>query len=344
MAPLNVLGSSGGVLPSMGFGAAPLGNLYRPLTDAEVHALLHAAWDAGFRYFDTAPLYGFGLSEQRLGAFLGSKPRDSFIVSTKAGRILVPNDGWHEQRAYFVDAPAYEPVFDYSYDGIMRSFEASLERLNLDRIDILLMHDIGEKTHGAAHDAQFHIAMEGGYRAMDELRRAGLVGSIGIGANEWQVCDLAMDRGDWDCFLLAGRYTLLEQGALVPFLERCGRESKQVIIGGAFNSGILATGVVEGARFDYGTAPADVVARVQALDAVCRVHRVPLAAAALQFPLAHSAVSTVIPGFGSKAELDEILQWTATAIPPAFWQDLKARGLIDQRAPVPSDAVCMVLT
>lgn len=344
MAPSDVLGSSAGVLPILGFGAAPLGNLYRPLTDANAHALLDAAWGAGFRYFDTAPLYGFGLSEQRLGAFFASKPRDNFIVSTKVGRVLVPNEGWHEQRDYFIDAPAYEPVFDYSYDGIMRSFEASLKRLGLDRIDVLLMHDIGEKTHGTAHDAQFRIAMEGGYRAMDELRRAGSVGSIGIGANEWQVCDLAMDRGDWDCFLLAGRYTLLEQGALVPFLERCMRESKRVIIGGAFNSGILATGAIDGARFDYGAAPADVVARVQALDAICRAHRVPLAAAALQFPLAHPAVSTVLPGFGSQSELNEILQWTAAAIPPAFWQDLKNSGLINENAPVPSDTVCMVLT
>ncbi len=343
MAPLRVLSSSGEKLPALGFGAAPLGNLYRPMTDGEAHALLQAAWDEGLRYFDTAPLYGFGLSERRVGTFLREKPREDFLVSTKVGRILVPNAGWHTQRDYFVDALPYEPVFDYSYDGIMRSFEASLERLGLERIDILLMHDIGEKTHGAVHEEQFRIAIDGGYRAMDELRRASAVKAIGIGANEWQVCDLAMDRGDWDCFLLAGRYTLLEQGALVPFLERCVREDKQIIAGGAFNSGILATGAVEGARFNYDVAPAGIVDRVHALDAVCRTYRVPLAAAALQFPLAHPAVRTVIPGFGNRAELDQVLQWMAYAIPAQFWDELKDAGLLDKRAPIPSDAICMVL-
>ncbi|MEP2757716.1 aldo/keto reductase [Parvibaculum sp.] len=343
MALADVLGSSAGKLPALGFGAAPLGNLYRPLAEEDARVLLHAAWGEGLRYFDTAPLYGFGLSERRLGGFLGEKPRDSFLVSTKAGRTLVPNKDWHGQRDYFIDAPAYEPVFDYSYDGIMRSFEESLERMGLDRLDILLMHDIGEKTHGDAHEEMFRVAMDGGYRAMEELRRSGAVKAIGLGVNEWQVCNLAMDRGDWDCFLLAGRYTLLEQGALVPFLERCTRENKSVIIGGAFNSGILATGAVEGARFDYDAAPADIVARVRALDDACRAHRVPLAAAALQFPLAHPAVRTVIPGFGSKLELDEILQWSAVAIPAAFWLDLKSKGLIDERSPVPSDATFMVL-
>lgn len=343
MAPTSVLGSSAGTLPALGFGAAPLGNLYRPLTDGDAEALLRAAWSAGMRYFDTAPLYGFGLSEQRLGTFLRQKPRASFIASTKVGRVLVPNEGWHEQRDYFIDAPAFEPVFDYSYDGIMRSFEESLERLGLDRVDILLMHDIGEKTHGPDHADRFRIAMDGGYRAMDELRRSGAAGAIGIGANEWQVCDLAMDRGDWDCFLLAGRYTLLEQGALVPFLERCAREDKGIVVGGAFNSGILATGAIDGARFDYETAPAEIVNRVRKLDAVCRKHSVPLAAAALQFPLAHPAVRTVIPGFGSMKELDQVLQWMAYAIPAELWEELKHEGLIDPQAPVPSSTTCMVL-
>lgn len=337
MGPLGVSGSPMERLPSFGFGAAPLGNLYRPLTEDKATALLQAAWDAGLRYFDTAPLYGFGLSETRLGAFLRDKPRDQFIISTKVGRILQPNEGWHEQRDYFIDAPAYEPVFDYSHDGIMRSFEASLERLDLDRIDILLMHDIGEKTHGAAHEELFAIAMEGGYTAMDELRRASAVGAIGIGANEWEVCNLALDRGQWDCFLLAGRYTLLEQNALDPFLERCAREGRDVIIGGAFNSGILATGAIDGARFNYDAAPEDVVARVRALNAACDAHGVPLPAAALRFPLAHPAVRSLIPGVGSREELGQLIAWAATPIPPALWHDLAAQGLVDPRAPLPSD-------
>lgn len=336
MARSGLKGLFAGGMPSLGFGAAPLGNLYRALTDGEASGLLHSAWNAGLRYFDTAPLYGFGLSERRLGAFLRGQPRDSFIVSTKVGRLLRPNPGWHEQRDYFIDAPPFEPVFDYSYDGIMRSFEASIERLGLDRVDILLMHDIGAKTHGSAHEALFETAMESGYRAMEELRRSGAVGAIGIGANEWEVCHLALDRGDWDGFLLAGRYTLLEQGALAPFLDRCAAEGKGIVIGGAFNSGILATGAVAGAHFDYGVAPSDVVGKVQALDALCRAHGVPLAAAALQFPFAHPAVVAVIPGFGSAAECEQIMRWMRCDIPPALWAALKGEGLLDRRAPVPS--------
>lgn len=344
MAPPSVQNSLAGKFPALGFGAAPIGNLYRPMTDGEVDALLHAAWDAGLRYFDTAPLYGFGLSERRLGDFLRHKPRGEFLLSTKVGRVLVSNGGWHEQRDYFIGAPGYEPVFDYSYDGIMRSFEASLERLPLERIDLLLMHDIGERTHGAAHKEQFRIAMDGGYRAMDELRRSGAVGAIGIGANEWQVCSLAAERGDWDCFLLAGRYTLLEQDALSPFLENCGRDGRKVILGGVFNSGILATGAIRGAHFDYGVAPAGIAEKVMALDAVCRAHGVPLAAAALQLPSAHPAVMTIIPGFGSTGELGQVLQWAEHPVPQQLWTDLKEKGLLDSRSPVPADARSTVLT
>lgn len=336
MARSGLEGLFAGGMPALGFGAAPLGNLYRAMTDGEASALLHSAWNAGLRYFDTAPLYGFGLSERRLGAFLRGQPRDSFIVSTKVGRLLRPNPGWHEQRDYFIDAPPFEPVFDYSYDGIMRSFEASLERLGLDRIDILLMHDIGAKTHGEAHGPLFETAMESGYRAMEELLRSGSVGAIGIGANEWEVCDLALDRGDWDGFLLAGRYTLLEQEASAPFLDRCVAEGKGIVIGGVFNSGILATGAIAGAHFDYGTAPKAVVEKVQALDALCRAHDVPLAAVALQFPCAHPAVAAVIPGFGSAAEGEQIMQWLRCDIPAALWSALKDEGLLDRRAPVPS--------
>ncbi|MEN6543845.1 aldo/keto reductase [Parvibaculum sp.] len=335
MARSGLRGLFAGGMPTLGFGAAPLGNLYRAMTDGEACSLLHAAGSAGLRYFDTAPLYGFGLSERRLGEFLRGQPRDAFVLSTKVGRVLRPNDGWHAQRDYFIDTPPFEPVFDYSYDGIMRSFDASLERLGVDRIDFLLMHDIGEKTHGAAHEQLFKTAMDGGYRAMEELRRSGAVGAIGIGANEWEVCNLALDRGEWDGFLLAGRYTLLEQGALAPFLDRCVEEGRGVVVGGAFNSGILATGAVGRAHFDYGAAPQAVVVKVQALDTVCRLHGVPLAAAALRFPFAHPAVVAVIPGFGSKAECDQIMQWMQCEIPDALWAALKWEGLIDRRAPVP---------
>jgi D-threo-aldose 1-dehydrogenase len=330
------LGHTGVSLTELGFGAAPIGNLYQPRTDAEVDALLQDAWDAGLRYFDTAPLYGFGLSETRLGKFLRTKPRGDFVISTKVGRLLKPNAGWHEQRAAFIDAAPFEPVYDYSHDGVMRSVEESLERLGLSSIDILLMHDIGAATHGVAHAEVMKVAMEGGYRALDRLRGEGSVKAIGIGANEWQVCAEAMNHGQWDAFLLAGRYTLLEQEPLDAFFPLCAKAGVGIIVGGAFNSGILATGPVEGAHFNYGDVPEEVMDRVRRLDAVCRAHGVPLPAAALQFPRAHPLVATVIPGVANSAELASALDWAARAIPPALWSDLKAEGLLHRNAPVPA--------
>jgi D-threo-aldose 1-dehydrogenase len=330
------LGRTGLVLTALGFGAAPIGNLYRALPDAEVDLLLERAWDAGLRYFDTAPLYGFGLSETRLGRFLRTKPRGEFVVSTKAGRLLKPNAGWHEQRASFIDAAPFEPVFDYSYDGVMRSFEESLTRLGLDAIDILLMHDIGEATHGARHPETMKTAMAGGYAALDELRAAGRVRAIGIGANEWQVCAEAMNHGRWDVFLLAGRYTLLEQEPLDGFFPLCAKAGVGLVIGGAFNSGILATGAVEGAHFNYGDAPAEIMNRVRRLDAVCKSHGVPLPAAALQFPSAHLLVATVIPGVAKETELKSALDWSSRQIPLGLWSDLKSEGLLHRDAPVPA--------
>lgn len=330
------LGRTGLHLTELGFGAAPIGNLYRARSDAEVEALLESAWAAGLRYFDTAPLYGFGLSETRLGRFLQTKPRAEFVVSTKVGRRLVPNAGWHEQRNAFIDAAPFEPVYDYSHDGVMRSIEESLTRLGLDEIDIALLHDIGAATHGADHPQVMKEAMQGGYRALDTLRNEGRLRAIGIGANEWQVCAEAMNHGRWDVFLLAGRYTLLEQQPLDLFFPLCARAGIGLIIGGAFNSGILATGPVEGAHFDYGNAPAEVVARVRRLDAICKAHDVPLPAAALQFPRAHPLVATVIPGIASTDELASALDWAKWKIPAALWSDLKSEGLIAPTAPVPA--------
>lgn len=255
-------------LPRLGMGTAPLGNLYRPLTDAESEHLLEAAWNLGLRYFDTAPLYGFGLSERRLGAFLRGKPRDEYILSTKVGRRLIPNAGYHVQRDYFINADPFEPVFDYSRDGILRAHENSLERLGLDHIDILLMHDIGEVTHGPSHRQIFTTAMKEGYAAMDELRAGGAVGAIGLGVNEWEVCVEAMARGTWDCMLLAGRHTLLQQEA-GDFLNLCIDMNVRVIAAGVFNSGILATGTGTDARYDYEAASDDIATRVSDLARLC---------------------------------------------------------------------------
>lgn len=334
----SVSGSSVSVLdrlPAFGFGAAPLGNLYRARSDDECERMLDAAWARGFRYFDTAPLYGFGLSERRLGAFLQTRPRKEFVISTKAGRVLKANAGTHEQRAYFIDADPFEPHFDYSYDGIMRSYEASLARLGLDRIDILLMHDIGAATHGDDHASHFRRALDGGFRAMDELRRSGAVGAIGLGVNEWQICTEAMAHAKWNVMLLAGRYTLLEQEAL-DFLNLCTDMNVRVIAAGVFNSGVLAAKHFERATFNYDAAPPEIMKRVKALAEICTKHNIPLGAAALQFPCSHPAIVSVLAGFGSLDEITQNFEWARMSIPTALWTDLVDTGLLRADAPLPT--------
>ncbi|WP_181706384.1 aldo/keto reductase [Chthonobacter rhizosphaerae] len=334
--PTRRLGGSDCMATVLGFGGAPLGNLYAPIPEAVAADLLAGTWDAGLRLYDTAPFYGFGLSERRIGDFLREKPRADFVVSTKVGRMLVPDPGDHPARQAFKSALPFRPVFDYSYDAVMRSFEDSLQRLGLDRIDVLLMHDIGRVTHGDRHEELFRIAMDGGARALTELRDQGVVKAIGLGVNEWEVCEAAMDHARWDTFLLAGRYTLLEQESLASFLPRCEREGVTLIVGGPFNSGILATGPVAGARYNYEPAPPEILERARAIEAVCRDHGVPLAAAALAFPLTHPAIASVIPGMANRAELDANLALMRATIPAALWTDLKAAGLIRPDAPIPA--------
>lgn len=332
------LGRTDVEVTSYGFGGAPLGNLFRVIEEREADDLLESAWQAGFRFYDTAPLYGFGLSERRFGDALRARPRDSFVLSTKAGRLLKPNPGMHPEREKFLSPMPFEPVFDFSYDAIMRSFEDSLQRLGMDRIDVFLMHDIGRVTHGADNDRLFPIAMQSGARAFRELREQGVVRAIGLGVNEWEVCEAAMDHAAWDCFLLAGRYTLLEQEALTSFLPRCEKEGVTILVGGAFNSGILATGAVEGALYNYEPAPPEILERVRRIEAVCRDHGVRLPAAALAFPLTHPAVSSVLPGMARMSEFgaNMALIEEGARIPTRFWSDLKAAGLMREDAPVPT--------
>jgi D-threo-aldose 1-dehydrogenase len=320
---------------ALGFGCASLGNLYHAVSDEESSRILDSAWDNGFRYFDTAPHYGQGLSERRVGdALRGSS---DYVLSTKVGRLLRPA-GYASERHGFVSPMPFDIEYDYSYDGVMRSFEDSLQRLGLDRIDILYMHDIGPVTHGVDDKRLFPIAMDGGYRAMDELRRNGLVSAIGLGVNEYEVCEQALEYGDWDCFLLAGRYTLLEQMSLDTFLPKCIDRNCSIVIGGAYNSGILATGVSGKGpwNYDYGPAPEDVVKKVAAIESLCGEFDIPMAAAALQFPLAHPAVASVIPGIGKVSRIDQTLNLFATEIPDEFWQALSERGLIRDDAPTPA--------
>jgi D-threo-aldose 1-dehydrogenase len=323
-------------LPRLGFGGGSIGNLYAAISDGEARHTVEAALGAGVRYFDTAPHYGFGLSETRLGADLAG--RDDVMVSSKVGRLLVPTDATGERHG-FVDAAPFEPVFDYGYDAVMRSWEQSRARLGRDRIDVLLAHDLGRRTHGDDHPARFREFFEGGYRAMRELRDGGAVGAIGLGVNEQAVCEEALEHGDFDVFLLAGRYTLLEQTALDGFLPLCVQRGVSIIVGGPFNSGVLVEGAGRRPHYNYQPAPPEIIARVGRLEAVCAAHGVPLAAAALQFPLAHPVVASVIPGMGSPAQARQAVAWLETAIPSRLWDDLRSEGLLHPDAPTPAERV-----
>lgn len=333
------LGRSDLALSRLGFGAAPIGNLYRPLSETEALSAVQAAWSEGIGYFDTAPHYGFGLSESRLGRGLAQAGATDAVVSTKVGRLLQSIDqvAAAGTRHGFAEAPALEPVFDYSYDGVMRSLEASLQRLGRDSVDILWAHDLGEVTHGAEHPSRWREFMNGGYRAMAELRASGVVKAIGLGANEWQICAQALAEGEFDGFLLAGRYTLLEQGALEEFLPLCAHRGASVVLGGPFNSGILATGVSGSGphHYNYEPAPVEVVARVEQIERICGEFKVPMAAAALQFPAAHPQICTVLAGLASDAEVTRAVNMMSWPLPAALWQALRDARLIHPDAPVP---------
>lgn len=321
------LGATDVVVTRLGLGTAALGNLYRTVPDAEALGALRAAIEGGIGYVDTAPHYGQGLAERRTGPAIPA----GITLSTKVGRVLEPVDppARGTERHGFVDGDPFEPVFDYSYDGVMRSFEDSRKRLGRG-IDILLAHDLGEVTHGADHPHHLKAFLEGGYRAMAELKAAGDVRAIGLGVNEWQVCEQVLAHAHLDCVLLAGRYTLLEQTALDSFLPVCLRRDVSVIAAGPFNSGVLAGGK----HYNYAAVPPEVAVRVKALRAVCVRHGVPLAAAALQFPLAHPAVACVLAGMASEAEVAANIALFNADIPEALWEELRHEGLLPVSAPI----------
>jgi len=324
----------------LGFGAAAIGNLYAAISERTAIEAVDAALRAGIRFIDTAPYYGFGLSERRVGAALAQfDAADEVVLSTKVGRRLVklsPATASHSGHG-FVDAEPYEPVFDYSYGAVMESFEQSLKRLGRSRVDILLAHDLGRMTHGDLHAGFFRQFMEGGYRAMRELRDAGLVSAIGLGVNEWEVCAEILREAELDVFLLAGRYTLLDQTSLSEFLPVCAQRGIRVIIGAPYNSGALVNGTTSGAPvyFNYALAPPWVVEHLRQLEAICTEFAIPLAAAALQFPLAHPQVLSVIPGMASPHQVQASVDLLRVDIPAQFWHRLRAKGLLPATAPTP---------
>ena len=316
----------------LGLGAATLAGNVASVSNATARKTIDAAYESGLRYFDTSPYYGYGRSEHLVGDQL--RERTGWVLSSKVGRLLKPLRNPRAPGDQWRDPFPFEGVFDYSYDGVMRSYEDSLQRLGLDRIDILYMHDLGLFTHGTPERLAplFRTAMESGYRALDELRRNGDIKAIGLGVDDAEPIAEALDHGRWDVFLLAGRYTLLEQAPLHDVFPKVERHGASIVVGGPFNSGIL----VGGRNWNYAEAPAEVVARVNGLKQVADAHGVPLAAAALQFVAAHPVVASVIPGPRTPDELARILAWWAEPVPAAFWRDLKAAGLLDSAAPVPN--------
>jgi D-threo-aldose 1-dehydrogenase len=322
-------------LPTFGMGCSGLGNLYRAVGEEEAHTAITAAVNAGVRYFDTAPLYGFGLSEQRLGAALSSVSTPDLLISTKVGRVLRPVAPSAHARQGFVDTPPFDTVFDYSFDGIMQSFESSLARLGRTRVNILLAHDLGGQTHGADSARMTDAFLQGGYEAMRRLRASGHVDAIGLGVNETAICEELLDKVRLDVILLAGRYTLLEQGAL-PLLDRCARLGVAVIVGGPFNSGLLVEAPEAGTvHYNYAVAPAPIVATVRKLRAVCEHFGVALPAAALRFPAGHSAVRCVLTGLSTARELEQAISWSNQPIRHELWLALREAGLIRATAPLP---------
>ncbi|MEW9805714.1 aldo/keto reductase [Mesorhizobium sp. ZMM04-5] len=325
-------------LPAFGFGAAHLGELYGKVDEAQSRETLEAAWDAGVRFYDTAPWYGRGLSEHRLGGFLRQLPRDQFIVNTKVGRILRrPDDPANFSTAPWAGGLPFEVVFDYSYDGIMHAYEQVLQRLALNTVDSLVIHDLDSMFHDAEASAVFMKQLTGtGMKALEELKRSGDIKAVGVGNNVPGNLDEMLQEIDVDFAIVAVPYTLLDQSVLDTSMKRCLDKGIGVIIGAPFASGILVTGSGKGAMYAYDKAPPEVQAKVRGIEEVCAAHAVSMPAAALQFVLAHPAVVSVIPGAAKPSEVQANVAALANRIPAAFWADLKARGLMHPEAPVPA--------
>jgi D-threo-aldose 1-dehydrogenase len=318
------LGRTGLQVTRLSFGTAPLGNLFEAVSEDEAQAALEVAWNGGVRFFDTAPLYGHGLSEQRLGRFLRGKPRDSYTLASKVGRLLRA-DVPPEPGQSFVDTPPVNPVFDFSHDATMRSLEESLRRLGLDRVDVLHIHDA---------DDHYAEALSGSFPALAKLRSEGVIGAVGAGMNQWQMLTRFAREADFDCFLLAGRYTLLDQSAWAELMPLAAERGIAIIAAGVFNSGVLADPKAT-ARFNYQPAPPELIEKARRIAAVCARHGVPLKTAAVQFPIAHPAVPTVLIGSRSAAQVTENLSGFEAPIPHQLWEELKAEGLLEPEVPTP---------
>lgn len=328
MNPLDkaMLGSSGLEVTRLGLGCAAIGGLYGDIPDEQATQVVHRALDLGLNLFDTAPFYGSGKSEIRLGKALQGIQRDRYFLASKVGRILVPAEGEDRGQDIFGDPPPFKPVFDYSYDGVMRSFEESLERLGVDRIDILHIHD---------PDDYWQEAISSAYPALERLRGEGIIKAISAGMNQWEMLARFAREGDFDCFLLAGRYSLLDQSSLDELLPLCVEKNIGIIAGGTYNSGILAKGAKPGATYNYGEAPPEIMEKARGLEAVAARHEVDLKAAASQFVFAHPAITCIVPGTRQPDRVTENFDLLKQEIPGAFWEELRSEGLVREDAPLP---------
>lgn len=338
------LGRSGVRLPQLGLGGAALGDLFEVIAEPDAAATLQAAWEEGVRYFDTAPWYGRGQSEHRLGRALYRRPRGEFTLSTKVGRVFrAPVSDAHAteilEGGSWRGGLAFAHVFDYSYDGIMRSYEDSQQRLGFARIDLLIIHDLDAANHGSQARVRAHLdtLSTDGFRALENLKRAGAISAIGAGVNDPGTILPFLERFDLDFFLVALRYTLAEQAVLDAEFPACQKRGVGIVVGGVFNSGILATGPVAGSRYNYAPASAEERDKVRRIEAVCRRHHVPLPVAALQFPLHHPIVASVIPGALSPDQVRRNIAALRHEIPDDLWAALKDEGLLRHDAPVPGE-------
>lgn len=331
------LGRTGLEVTALGFGSAPLGDIYEALDDATAVATVEAAAEAGITLFDTAPLYGQGIAEHRIGTALRRRPSGSHVISTKVGRLLSPAPNGRTKTSRFVGGLSFNVTNDYSYDAAMRSHEMSLARLGLPKVDVLLIHDADAWTHGPVEGPKrYKEAMEGAYRALEKLRSEGVIKGIGIGVNDPVYAARYLRDGDFDCMLMAGRYSLLEQPALAEVLPLASQKNVGVMLGGVFNSGILATGPVADARYNYTPAPPEILDKVRRIEAVCRSHGVALPTAAMHFPLGHAQVSALALGAVKPEEVRANVAAMTTKVPAGLWSDLKSEKLLEAEAPTPA--------
>lgn len=329
------LGQTSLAVTELGFGGASIGNLYTPCTNQAAFDVLSSSWDLGIRYFDTAPEYGNGLSERRMGDMLREMQRDQFVLSTKVGDLLYASHDKIPPHNKFINKLPFHVAYDYSYDGVMRAFEDSLQRLGLNQIDIILVHDLDPVIHDQKQfQHYFKTYIDGGYKALAKLRHEGVIQAIGLGVKKWEVCFDVMKYGDYDCFMLQGNYTLLEQPALDSFMDVCIKKNISILLAGPYASGILATGPVKGAYFHHNEANDEILKRVQMIQVICDSYHTPIQAVAIQFPLHHPAIASVVVGSASADSMRDNVKYLQFDIPNALWNELKTASIIPTHAPI----------